>query len=202
MSYVNRKELAREVIGARPSQPRIACFDFVSDDIYTQAVEAARAAGELRDGSGSVLKDAGEAYAAAGLAARRLPVRATVGSAGYDFFSPAAFRLLPGDSITVPTGIRCAMDPGWVLMIAPKSGKGNKFRVMLRNTMAFIDSDYYFSDNEGHIILKLINDNYEQKPMDIAAGDSIMQGIFLPYGVTVDDAADGIRNGGFGSTVR
>ena len=27
-----------------------------------------------------------------------------------------------------------------------------------------------------------------------------MQGIFLEYGVTLDDNADGIRNGGFGST--
>ena len=27
-----------------------------------------------------------------------------------------------------------------------------------------------------------------------------MQGIFLEYGITVDDEADGVRNGGFGST--
>ena len=27
-----------------------------------------------------------------------------------------------------------------------------------------------------------------------------MQGIFLEYGITVDDDADGVRNGGFGST--
>ncbi len=27
-----------------------------------------------------------------------------------------------------------------------------------------------------------------------------MQGIFVEYGITVDDEADGIRNGGFGST--
>ena len=27
-----------------------------------------------------------------------------------------------------------------------------------------------------------------------------MQGIFVEYGITTDDNADGIRNGGFGST--
>ena len=37
-------------------------------------------------------------------------------------------------------------------------------------------------------------------PIDIAAGTGFLQGIFLPYGITVDDEADGIRNGGFGST--
>ena len=34
----------------------------------------------------------------------------------------------------------------------------------------------------------------------INAGQAFMQGIFLPFGITEDDAADGIRNGGFGST--
>ena len=32
----------------------------------------------------------------------RLPVRATSGSAGYDFFSPAAFSLGPGETIKIP----------------------------------------------------------------------------------------------------
>ena len=27
-----------------------------------------------------------------------------------------------------------------------------------------------------------------------------MQGIFLEYGITLDDDTDGVRNGGFGST--
>ena len=29
-----------------------------------------------------------------------------------------------------------------------------------------------------------------------------MQGIFVEYGITVDDDADEIRNGGFGSTTK
>lgn len=34
----------------------------------------------------------------------------------------------------------------------------------------------------------------------IDKGKAFMQGVFLPFGVTVDDEADGVRNGGFGST--
>lgn len=199
---MERSEMIRSLTERKPGQPRIACFDFVSDSVYAESMAAALTAGELRDAAGNKLDAFGEDALKDALAARRLPVRATAGSAGYDFFSPVSFRLMPGDSLTVPTGIRCAMDPNWILVIGPKSGKGSKFRVMLRNTLAFIDSDYYYSDNEGHIVMKIINDNYDGLPMDIRAGDSIMQGLFLPYGVTTDDNAAGVRNGGFGSTVR
>lgn len=191
-----------QLLNTKPNQPRIARFAPVSDGQFAADLHKAFDAGELRGMDGKPLSELPENAVPDALAIRKLPLRATVGSAGYDFFSPIAFRLLPGDSITIPTGIRCAMDPGWVLIIAPKSGKGNRFRVMLRNTLGFIDSDYYFSDNEGHIILNLINDNYDSRPMDIRAGDALMQGLFLPYGITIDDAAEGIRNGGFGSTVR
>ena len=38
-----------------------------------------------------------------------LPKRATVGSAGYDFFSPFSFELKPGQTIKIPTGIKIEM---------------------------------------------------------------------------------------------
>ena len=40
----------------------------------------------------------------------RIPVRATRGSAGYDFFAPFSFTLAPGESIKIPTGIRVRID--------------------------------------------------------------------------------------------
>ena len=36
--------------------------------------------------------------------------------------------------------------------------------------------------------------------MEIAAGTGFMQGIFVEYGITVDDDVTDVRNGGFGST--
>ena len=36
----------------------------------------------------------------------------------------------------------------------------------------------------------------------VAAGDGFAQGIFLPFGITEDDTADGVRDGGFGSTTK
>lgn len=130
----------------------------------------------------------------------KLPKRATTGSAGYDFYTPIDFELKPGETIKIPTGIRCLMDENWVLQIYPRSGLGFKYRLQLDNTVGIIDSDYSNSDNEGHIFIKITNDSNEEKKVKVDAGSGFAQGIFLPYGITVDDDADGIRNGGFGST--
>ena len=129
-----------------------------------------------------------------------LPQRATAGSAGYDFYSPADFSIAPGESIKIPTGIRVEMDQEWVLKCYPRSGLGFKYRLQLNNTVGIIDSDYFYSDNEGHMFAKLTNDGREGKTVELTKGTGFMQGIFVEYGITVDDDATGIRNGGFGST--
>jgi len=131
-----------------------------------------------------------------------LPIRATKGSAGYDFKVPMDIELKPGKTIKIPTGIKCKIDDGWVLKLYPRSGLGFKYRLQLDNTVGIIDSDYYDSDNEGHIMVKITNDSNEGKIFKVTNGQGIVQGIFVPYGITVDDEADDIRNGGFGSTDR
>lgn len=130
----------------------------------------------------------------------RLPRRATSGSAGYDFFAPCGISLKAGEIIKIPTGIRVRIDDGWVLKIYPRSGLGFKYRLQLNNTVGIIDSDYYGSDNEGHIQIKLTNDSREGKTLEAAAGTGFAQGIFVEYGITVDDDTVEERNGGFGST--
>lgn len=132
----------------------------------------------------------------------QLPRRATKGSAGYDFFSPQHFSLEPGRTITIPTGIRVEMEEGWVLKCYPRSGLGFKFRLQLNNTVGIIDSDYFYSDNEGHIFVKLTNDSNEGKILNVNAGIAFMQGIFVEYGLTYDDEVEEVRNGGLGSTTK
>ncbi len=129
-----------------------------------------------------------------------LPCRATKGSAGYDFFTPIDITLSPRQTIKIPTGIRVRINDGWVLKCYPRSGLGFKYRLQLNNTVGIIDSDYYFSDNEGHIFAKITNDSNENKTVVITKQTSFMQGIFVEYGITVDDSVETIRNGGFGST--
>ncbi len=132
----------------------------------------------------------------------KLPQRATKGSAGYDFYSPVDITLEPDKTICIPTGIRVYISEDWVLKCYPRSGLGFKFRLQLNNTVGIIDSDYYNSDNEGHIFAKITNCTNENKIVSIKAGTGFMQGIFTEYGITIDDDADGERNGGFGSTTK
>ena len=133
----------------------------------------------------------------------KLPKRATTGSAGYDFYAPAQITVQKGKSTLIPTGIRCSISDGWVLNIFPRSGLGFKHRIQLDNTVGVIDADYYNSSNEGHIMVKLSCDAHDDgHSVTVESGDGFSQGIFLQFGITHDDDADGIRDGGFGSTTK
>ncbi len=132
----------------------------------------------------------------------RLPQRATKGSAGYDFFAPAAFTLNPKETLKIPTGIRVEIQEGWVLQLFPRSSLGFTYRLQFNNTVGIIDSDYFESDNEGHIFIKMMNASTEGKIVQLRPGDGFAQGIFLPFGICEDDAVQERRNGGFGSTNR
>lgn len=128
----------------------------------------------------------------------KIPTRATQKSAGYDIVTPIDIDLKPGEMVKFPTGLRCKIENGWFLGIFPKSGLGFKYSLRLSNSTGIIDEDYYNSDNEGHIWAKMQNDG--EKEFHIEKGKAVCQGIFLPYGLTYDDDANGIRNGGLGST--
>ena len=127
-----------------------------------------------------------------------LPQRATKGSAGYDFHMPYDLEIKAGETARIPTAIRAEIEEGWVLQIFPRSSLGFKYRLQLDNTVGIIDSDYYHAENEGHIIIKVTNNS--DKTLQLKQNDRFAQGIFIPFGITVDDEASEERTGGFGST--
>ena len=145
-----------------------------------------------------------------------LPKRATAGSAGYDFVSPLEVTVPAGGSALIPTGVRAEMEPGWVLMLFPRSGVraemepgwvlmlfprsslGFRHALRLSNTVGVIDSDYAFAKNEGHIMVKLRNPLSE--PVTIGRGERFCQGVFLSYGTAEEEQVTAEREGGFGST--
>ena len=130
-----------------------------------------------------------------------LPKRATRGSAGYDFKCPCNLLLYKGQPVVIPTGIRAKIEDGWVLKIYPRSGLGFKYGLELINTVGIIDSDYYNSDNEGHIMIK-ISHHLDEYMLNIKQNDGFAQGVFVEFGITEDDEVSDVRNGGFGSTGR
>lgn len=137
----------------------------------------------------------------------KIPCRATKYSAGYDFFMPYDLTLKPGETGIVPTGIKWDtskypnhLKNSIVLLIMPKSGLGFKYHLGLTNTIGVIDSDYCESDNDGHIMVKLINNG--NKVISLKKGQSFVQGILMFHALDDDPNFDitSTRNGGFGST--
>ena len=168
--------------------PRVARFERVS-------------LAQFREAAGKVLPDRDEAAVMAAYEGIALPRRATAGSSGYDIRTPFAFTLRPGEDIVIPTGLRAWIAPGWWLMLMPRSGLGFRLYTRLANTVGNIDSDYYGADNEGHIMVKLrLELTGDGAPRAFEAGTAICQGVFVPFGITVDDDAIDKRTGGFGST--
>lgn len=129
-----------------------------------------------------------------------LPTRSTAGSAGYDFSTPFTINLDSEHPITlIPTGIRIKLPKNKFLLLAPRSGLGFKTGMTLANTMGVIDSDYFYADNGGHIMAKLVRGFSD---LNLLPRERFMQGIILDYYTTDDDMASVVRTGGFGSTGR
>lgn len=128
----------------------------------------------------------------------KLPRRATSYSAGYDMYLPFAIDLKPNATIRIPTGIRCRMEPGYVLKLYPRSSLGIKYQMGLLNTVGIIDADYYGAENEGHIIVGIINRGTET--IHLNKGDRFVQGVFLAYYLAKEETVTNKRIGGFGSS--
>ena len=128
-----------------------------------------------------------------------LPKRSSKFSAGYDFFAIEAFTLLPGEIKKVPTGYKFIAEDDDMLMILVRSSMGFKYNVRLCNQVGIIESDYYNNEsNEGHMWVAL--QNHGDKPYVVEKGQAYSQGIFTKFLITDDDMADGVRQGGLGSS--
>ena len=130
-----------------------------------------------------------------------MPARKTKMSAGYDICVPEDVGLLPGRMVMVPTGVKAYMQEDEFLGVHIRSSMAIKKGIRLVNNMGIIDADYYNNpDNEGHIMLALVNTGLQ--PLVLKKGERIAQGIFYKYLTTDDDNATEKkeRSGGFGST--
>ena len=135
-----------------------------------------------------------------------LPERATKGSAGYDFFAAADIDIPAHNIVLVPTGVKCWLDEGYALFLMVRSSMPRKMGLMLANAPGLVDADYAHEGpgtaplytDEGHILFQLWN--YTDNDVIIHVGDRIGQGVIERYYLTDDDVAEGVRNGGFGST--
>lgn len=132
----------------------------------------------------------------------KLPVRKTKGSAGYDICTPVDITIPAGERRVIPTGIKAVFRDDeietWHLQMYVRSSIGIKDGVVLTNGTGVIDGDYQFGENDGDMMLALMNTS--SVGVKYKAGDRICQAVFTLHGITNDDEADGKRTGGIGST--
>lgn len=84
-------------------------------------------------------------------------------------------------------------------MLANRSSNPFKRGLVLANGIGLIDCDYYENpDNDGHMMFAYYN--FFDQDVLIKKGDVVGQAVFLKYLITDDDLAEGVRQGGFGST--
>ena len=130
----------------------------------------------------------------------KLPARKTRCSMGYDFFLPCDVELKPGESTgIIPLNIKAYMPDDIGLELHIRSSVGLLKHVKLANGVGLIDADYVDNpDNEGNIGIVL--ENWGAQDVSFKKGDRICQGVFRKYYTVDDDAANGERTGGTGST--
>ena len=132
-----------------------------------------------------------------------LPIRKTKYSAGYDV-EAAEDTVIPsfkkGMAPTlIKTGIKAFMQDDEMLVLYNRSSNPKKKGLILANSVGIIDKDYYGNeDNDGHIMFAFYN--IKEEDVTIKKGECIGQAIFQKYLFIDGDKAEGIREGGFGST--
>ena len=151
-----------------------------------------------------------------------IPTYAHDTDAGMDIYAQDEYTIAPGETIIIPTGIKCAIPEGYALLIQPRSGQSVKTKLRIANTPGLIDSgyrdeigvivenieppfkdiDYEFDDNgEIHIKSILHGESYTIAPGQRFAQMRLVQvpkASFVPV-ESVGEIGEN-RLGGFGST--
>ena len=132
----------------------------------------------------------------------KMPRRSTIGSAGYDFFSPDTYELRPEEWTMIDTGVsldtpkEMIMNPlcvHWFMMIVPKSGLATEYGFQLRST-GIIDMDY--KDTIKAMVTV-------DRPYTLQKDEKFIQGIVMQFGTFTNEIPPTeVRNGGHGSTGR
>lgn len=130
----------------------------------------------------------------------KLPTYAHDTDWGADVYAVEDMTIQPGSyGVMVPTGLRVAIPHGWMISFRPRSGMSHKTPLRLSNSPGTIDETY-----RGE--LKVLFDNFSNIPVEIKAGDRIVQmGLEKNYKARYYAVDNVERNtdrgeGGFGSS--
>lgn len=149
-----------------------------------------------------------------------LPTRSTKNSVGYDIHAPEDIvipsiwktvfenvkRFMSGSAeyldilpTKVLTGVKAYFKEDEVMIIANRSSGPSKMGLVLANSIGIFECDYYNNpSNDGNIIYQFYN--FFPRDLHIKKGDRIGQAYFQNFLIADGDKAEGVRQGGIGST--
>lgn len=97
------------------------------------------------------------------------------------------------------SGIKAYFQDDEVMIIANRSSGPSKLGLVMSNSLGIFECDYYNNpSNDGNIIFQYYN--FFPTDLTIKKGDRIGQAYFQKFLITDNDQAEGIRQGGIGST--
>ena len=113
----------------------------------------------------------------------KLPTYATDCSAAMDVYSTAEYTINPGETITIPLGIKVDIPRGYALLIQPRSGMSLRSKIRIPNTPGLIDSDYH---DEIKVIVENIDDPIKATGIVTLSDGSIEDGNLYGSSYTID----------------
>lgn len=121
-----------------------------------------------------------------------LPTRVTMGSSGYNIYTPVDIKLSRYDSgfVSVPTGIKLVTNRNDIaLFVLPNSAFGYNNNLELSETISLVDADAHRGDFEGHIVVKV----RASENTFIPAGAPFLTGVITPTLLVDDDDCAYVR---------
>lgn len=128
-----------------------------------------------------------------------LPVYETDGSVGFDFLAREATTIKPGSIELIPANVIVEVPEGYSLIVVSRSSTPRKHGLTKPHGIGIIDRDYCGDKDE----VKIQFMNFTKKPVVIAKGTKIAQGLFVRVDRLVFEEVDQLAKksrGGFGST--
>jgi dUTP pyrophosphatase len=149
-----------------------------------------------------------------------LPKRQSLHAVAYDIYAPEdivipsiwknifenAKKFISGNKdyieikpYAIYTGIKAYFQEDEVMIIANRSSGPSKMGLVMSNSIGIFECDYYSNpSNDGNIIFQYYN--FFATDCIIKKGDRIGQAYFQKFLIADNDDAQGVRQGGIGST--
>ena len=129
-----------------------------------------------------------------------MPTYGSAEAAGADLYAclDAPVKIMPGQSVFIPTGLAMEIPVGYAGLIYARSGMACKRGLAPANKVGVVDSDY-----RGEFMIVLHNHGIVEQTIEHGerVAQLVITPVFTPGFVEVDDLTNTARSGGgFGST--